>query len=137
MENNANKDKEKIWIASFDTNSLIYSIQKKIDILERISEDAAGMEYEVVVPSAIGDEIEKIIASKNATIKEKANCRIALEMLEKWEKEKRIKIEKSEPPSDKWFIKKAKCGKLIVITHDKKLREYLKTLGAKIIMLRR
>ncbi|MEM3369269.1 MAG: hypothetical protein QXE90_00190 [Candidatus Micrarchaeia archaeon] len=137
-----NKRKEKkqakreMRIATFDTNAIIYSIQNKIDILEKMRENVAGADFSIVIPSGIYDELEKIAFSSNSSLSEKKNANIASKIIKKWENEGKINMENASPPLDKWFITTAKKHKLSIITYDRKLRQYLKRLGAQIIMLR-
>ena len=123
--------------ATFDTNSLIYAIQNKADILSKISEYLAGEEIQIIVPTGIKTELTKIIESKKASKADKSNAKIALEMLKKWKKEGKIKIVDGEAPLDKWFINLAGKQKYSIVTYDKKLRECLKSLGVQIITLKK
>lgn len=126
------KDEKK---ATFDTNSLIYSIQKKIDIVSYIKEYLAGSEIQIIVPSGMETELKKIIESEKTSNAEKSNARIALELIKKWKEENKIEVVEGKAPLDKWFISLAKKEKYSIITHDRKLREYLKSLGVQIIIL--
>lgn len=130
------KLKREMRIATFDTNAIIYSIQNKIDILDRVRENAAGTKFSIIIPSGIYDELEKIACSRKSSLSEKKNADIASKMIRKWETEGKIKIENASPPLDRWFITTAKKYNLSIITYDKKLKQYLKRLGAQIIMLR-
>ncbi|MEM3407927.1 MAG: hypothetical protein QXW80_00645 [Candidatus Micrarchaeia archaeon] len=136
FENKEIERKEEKQILTFDTNAIIYSIQKKIDILETLHKKIRGIKSIVVIPSGIYDELEKIINSKKSSLSEKRNATIALKIIKKWETDKKINVEKADPPLDRWFIKIAKKQKLSIVTYDKKLKQYLKRLGAQIIMLR-
>ncbi|MCX8202532.1 MAG: hypothetical protein N3G74_01875 [Candidatus Micrarchaeota archaeon] len=122
-------------IATWDTNAAIYAVQKRLDILSEIQEALVGTKFTVTLPSGIKSELEKIIRSEKSSIEEKNNANIALEMIKKWHRDGKLKIEKAEPPLDRWFIKKAKLSGMAIVTYDKKLRGRLKKLGAKIIML--
>ncbi|MEM3455118.1 MAG: PIN domain-containing protein [Candidatus Micrarchaeia archaeon] len=135
-ENKDIKRNEEKQILTFDTNAIIYSIQKKIDILETLNKKIRSTESTIVIPSGIYNELEKIINSKASSLSEKRNATIALKIIQKWEKDGKINVEKADPPLDRWFIKIAKKQKLSIVTYDKKLKQYLKRLGAQIIMLR-
>ncbi|MEM4589833.1 MAG: PIN domain-containing protein [Candidatus Micrarchaeia archaeon] len=135
-ENKNIKRNEEKQILTFDTNAIIYSIQKKIDILETLNKKIRSIESSIVIPSGIYNELEKIIKSKKSSLYEKRNATIALKIIQKWEKDGKINVEKADPPLDRWFIKIAKKQKISIVTYDKKLKQYLKRLGAQIIMLR-
>lgn len=113
-----------------DTNFILSCIRKKIDFFEEL------MEYEILIPSQVINEIKRITASKKKLrFRDEAN--LALKILDK-SKFKKIELENNYV--DKGIKKFAeKNPKIIVATLDedlkKKLRQRLVIRGKRLEIL--
>lgn len=100
-----------------DTNFILSCIRKKIDFFEEL------MEYEILIPKQVIDEIKKISASKKK-LKFRDEANLALKILEK-SRFKKIKLE--DDYVDKGIRKFAQKNQdIVVATLDEALKKKLK-----------
>lgn len=117
-------------IVVMDTNFLLIPYQFRLDILSSLYNIIDGA-YELVVPSGVMLELEKIANGKGRTA---LGGRLALKILEA--NKKKITVVRSEGHVDDWILGFAKGKRAIVCTNDKRLRmlskkEKLRTISMK------
>ena len=102
-----------------DTNFLVYCARQKIDYIREIP-----ILGEIVILSSVLKELEKI-KKKARKEKDKESANLALQILNKNLKEKKIKIVKTKENADK-AIQKIAEKQDVVATMDKELKRKLK-----------
>lgn len=129
-----------------DTNFLIYCAKEKLDYIENIS-NLINDNYELVVIEQVIEELKKVMNKKKTKLpflkrkpkfkkttgKDKEAASLALQLIDKYIEEGKIKkISSNEKNVDEAIIKLAKENpKNIVCTLDRELR---KTLGRVILI---
>lgn len=96
-----------------DTNFLLYCTKQKIDYIEEIDK-LLSESYELVVPSVVIEELEKLKEGK-----------VALQILEKNIKDNKVKVLETEGEADEVILNLA-GKKDIIATMDKELKNQLK-----------
>ena len=121
-----------------DTNFLIYCAKQKINYLDEI-EKISDFKYEIFSLSNVIEEL-KNLEKKLGNSKSGENASLALEILKQNIRKNKIKIinvyskEKNADIAIKKLAKKE--SQVIVATMDKELKESLKKLNIKIIIIR-
>lgn len=108
----------------FDTNFLIYCAKEKLDYLEEI-ENLLNENYELVVPTQVIEELEKLKEDKKkkVSLKDKMAIDLALQLIEKNKIKKVIPQGKT---TDEAIINLSKKDKKnIVATLDREMRHIL------------
>ena len=120
-----------------DTNFLIAQFAHKLDVFQELDElgDDRGYRFELIVPSTVLDELSAIAAWKGKWAGSAAG---ALAMLKAKITRGAVKVMKTNQSVDPWIIGKAseKPADFVVCTNDRALRENLKKLGVKVILVR-
>lgn len=123
-----------------DTNFLIAQFAQRIDVFGELGRlaDEQGMVFEFVVPSTVLDELAAMAGGKG---RHAAAAAGALEMLKRKVAAGVVKVVRTGASVDGWILKKAgtEAGKekgIVVCTNDRRLRENLKRLGVKVIVVR-
>ena len=115
-----------------DTNFLLIPAQFKVDVFEEIKR-ICDFNYEVVVLDRTIYELNGIVQSQAGS--DKAAARLGLQLLET----KKVRVISTKTATfknvDKIFLEMAAGERLIVATQDKLLKQELKKLGSKVIVL--
>ncbi len=110
-----------------DTNFLLLPYQFGVDIFKQVHELVENAE--VVIPDAVLEELDGL--SKNMGKTGRA-ANLALKILgkEKWEKAV------SSMSADKWVVAYAKMHRAIVCTNDREIKQEIKKLKLKTLVLK-
>lgn len=111
-------------IIILDTNFLIYCVKYKIDLLSELERICPG--YKLVVPGSVVAELKGL--------EEKA-APLAFSILNKFVKQKKVAVIKSEKSADKAILELAKAANAVA-TMDRLLAAKLKKVGKRIIKVR-
>ncbi|MCX8190331.1 MAG: PIN domain-containing protein [Candidatus Diapherotrites archaeon] len=114
---------------ALDTNIILYSIEKKVDLFDELTK-SFGL-CEIFVPQSVINEIRKIAKSKGAETSVAKRAKIAVKILE----HKNIKVVMLSKNADKDLARLSKKG-FLVATHDQRLKKLIKSYGGKVIYLR-
>jgi rRNA-processing protein FCF1 len=138
-----------------DTNFLIAQFTQCIDIFNEIVKiaDTEGFAFELIIPSKVLDELAALAGGKR---KESTAASAAIQQLKRKIAEGSVKVIKTQMPVDEWIInfvkmkteermksqKTTKSTKptatetsIVICTNDKQLRENLKKLGVRFIVV--
>ncbi len=121
--------REKIKVI-FDTNMLLLSVQKPLDIFSEVGR-VLNAAYTPAVLTATINELNRMLTSGRP--KEKIESKLALELAKKCEI---IEYEASVDNADRAIIEYARKNRVIVATNDIELRRRLRKLGIPVIFLR-
>ena len=114
-------------IVIIDTNFLLVPYQFGIDIFRQVDELIPNVH--MVIASSIVDELENLSKKKSKT----GNAaKLAMKLLAM----QKIEIVGTELPADKWIFTYAKMHRAIVCTNDRRLRQKIKRMRLKCIVLR-
>ncbi|MEM4663201.1 MAG: PIN domain-containing protein [Candidatus Diapherotrites archaeon] len=112
---------------ALDTNILLYSVEKRFDILNELRTNFGVSE--IVVPQSVVNEIRKILKkSGNGKLARKAA------LAEKIIEIGGVKIVKLSKNADNDLKKLSKRG-FAIATHDRELKKLIKNYGGKVIYL--
>jgi len=106
-----------------DTNFLLYCAKQKIDYLREISEILNGRE-EIIILSRVLEELKKL-KLKAHKLADRDSASLALQILEKYLKEKKVKEIKSKGYADNTIRQLSKEQDTIIATLDKELKNRL------------
>ena len=123
-----------------DTNFLLIPAMFKVDIFTEI-ERICSFNYDLYILDRTLDELKNIITSQKSAGKHKAASKLGLKLAENAIKDNKLAIYKTDAPEntvvDRILLDIAKHEKIIVATQDMELKRYLRSLGMKIIDLRK
>ena len=112
----------------------------KVDIFTEI-ERICSFNYDLYILDRTLDELKNIITSQKSAGKHKAASKLGLKLAENAIKDNKLAIYKTDAPEntvvDRILLDIAKHEKIIVATQDMELKRYLRSLGMKIIDLRK
>lgn len=118
-------------IIVLDTNFIVCCAKQKIDFINEI-ERICNFEYNLIVPEQVIEEFKKLSLSKRTRDREAAL--VALYLVEKYEKEGKIKIKKVEAEEADSAILKFDKKDSIIATLDKVLKQKIR--NARVITIR-
>ena len=110
-----------------DSNALMMQFQFHIDIEKEVNRILGG-NYEVIVPSIVVGELERL--AKDGTGKETAEARMAAELA------RTFKVVDAPGDGDVGILKLAEQVNAVVVTNDKRLRATLRAKGIPNIYMR-
>lgn len=115
-------------ILVLDTNFLLIPYQYTVDIFTQLDELVPGAKKVVARP--VLDELEDLAGGKG---KQAAAARFALLLLsrQKWE------MIETDLPADRWILEYARQHRAIVCTNDRALRQRIKRLPRRCIVLKK
>lgn len=114
-------------VVILDTNALMMQFQFHVDI-EREVRRILDFNFEIVVPTVVVTELERIVKQGNQ--KEATEARMAVELA------KTYRVEKSDTDGDTALLRMAEKLNAIVVTNDKVLRARLRAKGIPNIYMR-
>ncbi|MBI2144280.1 nucleotide-binding protein [Candidatus Woesearchaeota archaeon] len=118
-----------------DTNFFLIPAQFGVDIFSEL-ERICGFNYEAAVLGQSVAELEKLLADKCTSAKDRRAARLGLQLI----KAKGVKVIKRKvfKSADKAIFELASAGKngIVVATLDKKLRDLLRAEGIAVVVLR-
>lgn len=114
-----------------DTNFVVCCAKQKIDFIKEI-ERICSFEYNLIVIGQVIEELKKLLLSKN--IKDREAALLALHLVEKYEKEGKIKVKKVEAEEADSAILKFDNKSNIIATLDKALKQKIR--NARVITIR-
>lgn len=110
-----------------DTNFLLLPYQFGIDIFTQIKKII--QEPDIIIGSCVVDELEKL--GKNKGKKGRA-AHLALTLIAR----EKCKLVEGNRPVDRWIVSYAKRHRAIVCTNDRKVRQHIKRLKLRAIVLK-
>lgn len=113
-----------------DTNALIYSVEKPVDLLSELSRVISAA-YEVLIPLPVIEELNSIRTSGKP--KEKRLATLALKMISGYST---VAEQDRGLPADASIANRAKGEKWVVVTNDNILRRALRERGVPVIFIK-
>ncbi|MBU0957354.1 MAG: hypothetical protein KKF56_00940 [Nanoarchaeota archaeon] len=110
-----------------DTNFILSALKKKIQIFEEFDR----LDFDVVIPEQVIDEIKKLLGNKEKSYADREVCSVALQLIDK----KNVKIIKlNKKYVDAGIIDYCSKNSCFVATLDKELK--MKLRGVRFVIIR-
>ncbi|RLE50577.1 MAG: hypothetical protein DRJ31_00690 [Candidatus Methanomethylicota archaeon] len=113
-----------------DTNSLIYSVEKPIDLQHHLSLVVPAC-FDLLVPASVINELKKMASEGKP--KERRLASLALKIAEKCHI---VAEREASKPADQVILERAKQEKWLVVTNDRSLRRQLRQQGVPVIFIK-